>query len=383
MRGIIKQTGNNIQTENIQLKPSDVYRFVRKYHKKIWLYFTLFQRLLLLYNPVNEFIGLWQTRKVKNTNLFQTHYDYEDYPAFDSPLIKLNPHVTIIIPTYNRYESLNRVLEDLQEQFYSNFEVIVIDQSHHFHKEFYNKFDFNHHIIRQEKPALWRARDRGITSAKSEYILFLDDDSRIAPDWISEHLKCLDYFQADISSGISISRIGEKVPENYYYFRWSDQLDTGNVLIKRKVFENCGLFDKQFEKMRMGDGEFGVRAYLNGFKNISNSKASREHLKIAKGGLRDMGHWDAFRPTKIFAPRPVASVLYFWRKYWGNKSAIFALLQTIPLSLNLYRQKGKKSGYFISLLVFILFFPLVIIQVICSWRRSGKMINRGSMIGKI
>ena len=36
-------------------------------------------------------------------------------------------------------------------------------------------------------------------------------------------------------------------------------------------------FDKQFEKMRMGDGEFGVRAYLKGYKNISNPNAYRKH----------------------------------------------------------------------------------------------------------
>ena len=54
-------------------------------------------------------------------------------------------------------------------------------------------------------------------------------------------------------------------------------------MIKKKVFEKCSLFDEKFEKMRMGDSEFGVRAYLNGFKNISNPKSYREHLKIAKG----------------------------------------------------------------------------------------------------
>ena len=134
--------------------------------------------------------------------------------------------------------------------------------------KFYNKYNFRCKIIRQTKPALWEARNRGIKSAKSEYLLFLDDDSRIAPDWILEHLKCLDYFQADISSGVSKSLIGAKIPENYSFFRWSDQLDTGNVLIKRNVFNVCGLFDRQFEKMRMGDGEFGVRAYINGVNGL-------------------------------------------------------------------------------------------------------------------
>jgi len=380
MRGVIKQVRNNIQTEHIELIPADIYRFIRKYHKKFWLYFTFFQRLLNLYNPVNEFIGFWQTRGVKNINLFHRYFDYKNYPNFDSPVIKSNLLVTIIIPTYNRYEPLNNLLKDLEKQIYTNFEVIIIDQSHPFQKEFYNKFNLKHHVIRQMEPALWRARNSGIESAKSEYLLFLDDDSRIESNWILEHLKCMDYFQADISSGVSISKVGAKVPENYYYFRWSDQLDTGNVLINKKVFEKCGLFDEQFEKMRLGDGEFGARAYLNGFNNISNPNASREHLKIAKGGLRDMGHWDAFRPKKFFSPRPVPSVLYFYRKYWGNKSAILSLIYSIPISFCPYFMKGKKAGYFMSITIFIIFFPIILLQIISVWNVSTKMLRTGDKI---
>ena len=383
MKGIVKQAGNNIKTDEIELLPADIYRFTRKYNKNIWLYVTFFQRLLFLYNPVGEFIALWQTRKVKYTNLFYTYYDYENYPDFDSPLIKSNFLITIIIPTYNRYESLKRLLKDLEIQSYINFEVIVIDQSHPFQEEFYNEYKLNHLVIRQEKPALWSARNSGIESAKSEYLLFLDDDSRIAPNLILEHLKCLDFFQVDISSGVSISRVGAKVPENYYFFRWSDQMDTGNVLIKKKVFEKCGLFDEQFEKMRMGDSEFGVRSYLNGFKNISNPKASREHLKIAKGGLRDMGHWDAYRSIHIFVPRPIPSVLYLYRKYWGDYAAILKLIQIIPFSLTPYSLKGKKIGYILSFVVLLLLLPVVLIQVIFSWYLSTRMLKTSDRISQI
>ena len=37
--------------------------------------------------------------------------------------------------------------------------------------------------------------------------------------------------------GTSISLVGAPVPSNYNYFRWADQLDTGNVLVKRNVFK--------------------------------------------------------------------------------------------------------------------------------------------------
>ena len=383
MRGIIKDNKSDIHENEIELLPIDLYRFIRKYYKKPWLYFTFFQRILLLYNPIRELIGFYKTKDVIKINLFSKNYVYKDYSTFNSVLIHSNPLVTIIIPTYNRYELLQKVLSDLEKQNYTHFEVIIIDQSSLFREEFYNQFNPKFRIIRQNEPALWKARNRAIETSKSEYLLFLDDDSRIEADWILEHLKCIDFFNADISAGISLSLKGSKVPENYSFFRLSDQLDTGNVLIKRKVFFKCGLFDRQFEKQRMGDGEFGLRSYLNGFKSISNPLAKRIHLKSESGGLRVMGYWDSFRSNNWFAMRPAPSVLYFWRKNWGNKLAICALIQTIPFSLNPYNLKGKKSGYILSLLLFFSFFPIIIIPVICSWNKSRKMINMGPMIKRL
>ena len=74
MKGIVKQVRNNSQTKEIKLLPIDIYRFVRKYHKKIWLYSTFIQRLFSFSNPINELIGFWQTRQVKNINLFQEDF---------------------------------------------------------------------------------------------------------------------------------------------------------------------------------------------------------------------------------------------------------------------------------------------------------------------
>ena len=243
-----------------------------------------------------------------------------------------------------------------------------------------SKFQFQINVIRQKEPALWKARNYGIKNANSEYIFFLDDDSKITSDWLIEHLKSLDYFNADISSGVSISRVGAKVPENYSFFRLSDQMDTGNVLIKKQVFIKCGLFDLQFEKMRMGDGEFGVRAYLNGFINISNPISYREHLKLSTGGLRSMGHWDAFHTKNIFSMRPVPSVFYYWRKYWGSKAAIYLSLIRIPFTLLPYRYKSKHPSLLISCILSLLLSPVIIIQVFCSWKKSTKMLNNGPLI---
>ena len=382
LKGIVKLSNDNNQIDNIRITSKDIYRFSRKYYNKVWVYLIFLQRILI-FNPIKEIIGLWKTKDVKKCNIFGKCFTHNEYDNYDSCIVNSNPLISIIIPTYNRYEELRGLLKDLELQIYKNFELIIIDQSDPFNRNFYAEFKILHNVVRQKDPGLWKARNKGISLSKSEYLIFLDDDSRIERDWIFEHLKCLDYFNADISSGVSISAVGGNVPKNYFFFRWSDQLDTGNTLIRKVVFQKSGLFDEQFENMRMGDGEFGVRAYLHGFKNISNHKASRKHLKIAKGGLRDIGHWDAFRSRKILSPRPIPSVLYYWRKYWGNKGALLNSIITIPFSLTPYRYKSNKVYIMISLLLFILIFPFIIIQVSYSWYLSTKMINKDAIINKL
>lgn len=96
--------------------------------------------------------------------------------------------------------------------------------------------------------------------------------------------------------------------------------------------------------MRGGDGEFGLRAYLSGIKSISNPISFCEDVKAPVGGLRQMGSWDSFRPTNLLAPRPIPSVLYYTRKYFGNKAAFFNLLTGVPRPC--YLTGIKETGLF-------------------------------------
>ena len=196
------------------------------------------------------------------------------------------------------------------------------------------------------------------------------------------NFKCLDFFKADISSGVSISIVGAEVPKNYAFFKHSSQLDTGNVMIKRKVFEAIGLFDRQYEKQRMGDGEYGLRAYLHGFKNISNPHAQRLHLKVGVGGLRQMGSWDGFRPKKWFSPRPIPSVVYQFRKYYGNRMTIYSLLRLVPPSTLPYKYKGNKRLILLAYLSLFLIWPLLLVQVIQSWNKASLKLKQGALIKK-
>lgn len=355
----------------------DEYRFIRKYFHPVWVLYVLVIRLLSFRNPITELFSFFSCLTVARINLHNHPKTQPDYLSFKSRLLEEAPFVSIIIPTLNRQVFLKDVLIDLSSQSYKNFEVIIVDQNDVLDVEFYSGWPFALHAVHQKEKALWLARNTAIRKAAGQLMLLFDDDSRVASDWIEHHIKCLDYFNSHLSAGVSISVVGARVPKSYSFFRWADQLDTGNVMIRREVFQTIGLFDRQFERQRMGDGEFGLRSFLAGFQSISNPYAKRLHLKVKTGGLRQMGSWDGFRPTNWFAPRPIPSVLYLVRNYFGNRSAVLDLMIKVPPSLFPFRYKRKPALLLVGGLVSILVLPLVVFQVIKSWRIASSMIKKG------
>ncbi|MEM6517134.1 MAG: glycosyltransferase family A protein [Bacteroidota bacterium] len=365
--------------ENVSIY--DNYVFARKYFHKIWVFFTLFLRLITLKNPFIEIQAYYSTRKILRAVDFRPILDTFQ-PDFNSKLLLSNPKVSVIIPTLNRYDYLKNVLSDFEKQDYYNFEVVVVDQSDDFDNSFYDRFKLDFKIIKQEEKALWLARNNAISKSSGILIALSEDDVRISSDWLTEHIKCLDRFNAEVSAGVFYPQ-GRQIPKDRLFFSIASQFATGNAMLYRSVFEKIGLFDRQFEKQRMGDGEFGNRLYNAGFKSISNPLASCVDVKAVVGGLREMGSWDAFRPTKWFAPRPIPSVVYYFRRYFGRRATVLALLKSVPPSILSYKYKSDKLMLFLGTLLSILLLPIILFQVTVSWCLASKKIKEGPLISNL
>ena len=77
VKGIIKlPERHSIQTEYDKILPHDIYRFIRKYYKNIWVYITLSIRIFSGYNPLNELKSTWKTRTVKNISIYSNNFIY-------------------------------------------------------------------------------------------------------------------------------------------------------------------------------------------------------------------------------------------------------------------------------------------------------------------
>ena len=59
----------------------------------------------------------------------------------------------------------------------------------------------------------------------------------------------------------------------------------------------------------MGDDDFGVRAYINGFKSISNPFASRQHIKVQSRRSKRVGELGRIETCELDASK--ANTKYF------------------------------------------------------------------------
>lgn len=127
--------------------------------------------------------------------------------------------VSIIVPIYNAEAHLERCISSLLAQSYSDTEILLInDGSTDDSLKICNAFaTANMHIrvISQDNQGVSSARNRGIESAKGDFLTFIDADDVIAPDAISKMVSELTTSGADaIRTRCLINRAGviEKEP---------------------------------------------------------------------------------------------------------------------------------------------------------------------------
>lgn len=91
---------------------------------------------------------------------------------------------SIVIPTYNRPVELLRCLKLLENQIFKNFEVIIVDDCSTNIVDLSScvlDYDFVYHRLNKNIGAAG-ARNVGVSLAKSDWIVFLDDDDVFEPD---------------------------------------------------------------------------------------------------------------------------------------------------------------------------------------------------------
>lgn len=179
-----------------------------------------------------------------------------------------NLKVSVIIPTYNRADLLNRVIKSVLNQTFKDFELIIVDDgstdnTKEVVKRFQEKDKRVKYIWQKNSGAPASPKNTGIRNSKGQFLAFLDSDDR----WLSEKLeKQITLFEKSKNLGIvscncwrfytkqndrkEIDNIKRhKVPQKYF----SDILErcfissSSSVVIPKFVFYKVGLYDEQFK----------------------------------------------------------------------------------------------------------------------------------------
>ena len=98
-----------------------------------------------------------------------------------------SPQYSIIIPIYNVAPYLQKCLDSICEQSFSNYEILLIDDGSTDDSsnicDKYAKKDNRIKVIHKSNGGVSSARNRGIEEAKGEWIAFIDADDAIMPEY--------------------------------------------------------------------------------------------------------------------------------------------------------------------------------------------------------
>ena len=97
------------------------------------------------------------------------------------------PHISVIMPLFNKEEYIKRAIISIVNQTFSDFEVLIIndgstDKSKHIAQQY---IDRRFKIITQKNQGVAEARNTGIKMASAKHIAFLDADDCWHPEFLS------------------------------------------------------------------------------------------------------------------------------------------------------------------------------------------------------
>lgn len=112
--------------------------------------------------------------------------------------------VSVLVAAYNIEKYIEKCLQSIIEQDYLNLEIIIVND-HSTDKtglicDKYAKIDSRIRVIRHEKnKRLSAVRNTGLECATGEYIVFVDGDDWLAPDFVSYMVSLIAYFDTSMA----------------------------------------------------------------------------------------------------------------------------------------------------------------------------------------
>ena len=214
--------------------------------------------------------------------------------------MSIQPTVTVVVCTRNRADQLPIAIGSLArlsaEHF--NYEVLVInngstDDTDGVIERLAAGFPVPLRCVREERPGVGVARNRGIAEAAGEWIAFFDDDQIADPNWLTELLALAIRKDCRCVGGRVRLRLPEGVnrplsPVCQMLLGCSVNMETelaytptrtpgaGNLMVHRSVFAQIGGFDETL--IRGEDTDLFLRMHAAGVAGWYSPDAIIDHL---------------------------------------------------------------------------------------------------------
>ncbi len=172
----------------------------------------------------------------------------------------LDTEVSVIIPTYNRRELVQRAIDSVLSQTHRVSEIIVVDDgsSDGTREALHDRFGDRVHCIVQENAGVSAARNRGMSLARGRFLALLDSDDEWTPEKTQRQLQWLqsrpdfgmvlcDVMRMDANhNDFERFRRREQLPCDGPVLKWvllNPALVPASVMMRREVYETIGGFD--------------------------------------------------------------------------------------------------------------------------------------------
>lgn len=177
------------------------------------------------------------------------------------------PFFSVVIPTYERHDSLFELMTRLTTQQYRDFEVIIIDQSENEWIYTNHDFGFNLFYFHTTVRGAVKARNKGAFFASGEVLAFIDDDCIPSFDWLENAKK---YFNNPNTIGLEGLIKSDKYDDPSYRIVSNESFEgigfmTANLFIRLEAFNRINGFDEKFDNPHFReDTDLGWRALSHG-----------------------------------------------------------------------------------------------------------------------
>ncbi len=242
--------------------------------------------------------------------------------------------ISVILPCFNSHQHLQQTLDSLRAQTFRDFEIILVDDGSNDPDtvSFLDNMGDDIRMIRQMNMGLPAARNTAIRHAQGKYILPLDCDDWLAPEYlqtaydliIQQPEKTFVYSHLAVFGDVKGVLI-----KNYNFF---EQLFLNQLpyclLMPRSAWQELGGYD---ESMRKGyeDWEFNIRLGRHGYYGVAMPEAMF-HYRVSKSGmLKSISrskHGYLWRSIQKKNPKAysVLRLLKTWSQ-WRHKPASYPL----------------------------------------------------------